>query len=266
MSTVAIIPARFGSTRFPGKPLHPIAGIPMIQRVWALAGAAERIDRVVVATDDHRIAELAMGFGATAVMTSEHCRNGTERVLDAAKRLDPLPDAVVNVQGDAVLIQPHIIAAVASALDDPTNAAAVVTPATALSGEALRHFVDGKRSRPASGTTVVCDRDGRALYFSKTVLPFRRKPSGEDVVHHHIGLYGYRMATLQRYTELAPTPLEQAESLEQLRALEHGMTVRVVMVETHGRSHWSVDAPGDVSEVEAILAREGEILAHPGGG
>jgi len=135
-----------------------------------------------------------------------------------------------------------------------------------LHGQALEEFLAQKQAAPASGTTVVFDRSRNALYFSKAVIPYMRK-EGHAGIHRHIGLYGYRKASLARYVELAPTPLEQAEALEQLRALEHGLSIRVALVDYRGRTHWSIDAPADVAIAERIIEREGELLpAAPDGG
>jgi 3-deoxy-manno-octulosonate cytidylyltransferase (CMP-KDO synthetase) len=139
----------------------------------------------------------------------------------------------------------------------------IVTPAVRLAGAALDEFLEQKKATPASGTTVVFGRSRNALYFSKAVLPYRREIGHADV-YRHIGLYGYRKAALARYVQLAPTPLEQTEGLEQLRALENGMAVRIAIVDYKGRTHWSIDAPADVAVAERIIAREGELL--PGGG
>jgi 3-deoxy-manno-octulosonate cytidylyltransferase (CMP-KDO synthetase) len=139
----------------------------------------------------------------------------------------------------------------------------IVTPAVRLDGAALDEFLEQKRSAPASGTTVVFGRSRNALYFSKAVLPYMRK-AGHAAVYRHIGLYGYRRASLARYVQLAPAPLEQTEGLEQLRALENGMTIRIAIVDYKGRTHWSIDAPEDVQVAERIIAREGELLPRGG--
>lgn len=259
MSVLAVIPARYGSTRFPGKPLAQIAGQMMIERVWRLSAAAEGVDRVVVATDDERILEAVTGFGGEAVMTDEHCRNGTERALDALKRLNSDAEIVINVQGDAPLIPPWVIGGVAEALrGDP--ALPMATPAVSLPPETEARMRVDKAKGSASGTTVVFGKDMNALYFSKNVIPFRRKPETGAPVYQHIGLYGYRRDTLEQLVSLEPTPLELTESLEQLRALENGIPIRVVLTDYRGRSAWSVDAPEDAERVADIIAREGELV------
>lgn len=259
MSVLAVIPARYGSTRFPGKPLAPIAGTPMIERVWRIASAADGVDRTVVATDDERIAEAVRGFGGEAVMTPETCRNGTERALAALDALSSDAEIVVNVQGDAPLIPPWVIGAVATTLkSDPTLQMA--TPAVRMTPETEKRFRETKAAGAVGGTTVVFARNMDALYFSKSVLPFQRHPEAGTPVFQHIGLYGYRIDTLRKIVSLEPSPLEKAESLEQLRALENGIPIRVVEVDYRGRSAWSVDSRDDAKVVEAIIEREGELV------
>jgi 3-deoxy-manno-octulosonate cytidylyltransferase (CMP-KDO synthetase) len=258
-----IIPARYGSTRFPGKPLQPIAGASMIQRVWSLAKAAPGVTAVYVATDDARIAAHVGGFGGEAIMTAPDCRDGTERVFQAARSLARPPALIVNLQGDAVLTPPWVIGAMIDAMvNDPL--VQIATPAVRMdrrSHEALRA---AKLAGEVGGTTVAFDRHHNALYFSKSLIPFVRsdaEPSGEILpVYRHIGLYAYRFETLCRYVALEPGPLERAEKLEQLRALENGIPIRVVEVDYRGRSHWAVDSPEDLLRVEDIIRRQGELV------
>jgi 3-deoxy-manno-octulosonate cytidylyltransferase (CMP-KDO synthetase) len=258
MSAAIIIPARYASQRFPGKPLFPVAGTPMLERVWRIAKAVPQAARVVVATDDERILEAANRFGGEAVMTSPDCANGTERVHDAVGRAQIAEDIVLNLQGDALLTPPWVLEAMISEmlLDQTPD---IVTPAVRLEGPALEEFLAQKQVTPASGTTVVFDRKRNALYFSKAVIPYMRK-EGHAGIHRHIGLYGFRKASLARYVELAATPLEQAEGLEQLRALENGMSIRAALVDYRGRTHWSIDAQADVAVAERIIEREGELV------
>jgi 3-deoxy-manno-octulosonate cytidylyltransferase (CMP-KDO synthetase) len=259
MSAIVVIPARFASTRFPGKPLHPIAGVPMLARVHRIAAAAAGVRRVVVATDSAEIAAFCAGIGAECVMTPEACRNGSERTAAAIAALDAEEEIIVNLQGDAVLTPPWVIGdLVAEMTADPTIQ--IATPAVALDPERLAEFVAGKRAAPASGTTVATNDVGDALYFSKHVLPFARV-AGRAPVKRHIGIYAYRRAALAMYAGLEASALEEAEGLEQLRWLERGHAMRVVMVDYRGRTHGSVDAPEDVATVEAIIAREGELVA-----
>lgn len=259
MSVLAVIPARYGSTRFPGKPLARIAGKMMIERVWQIAAAAEGVDRVVVATDDQRIMDAVAAAGGEAVMTDPDCRNGTERALDALRRLDSDAEIIINVQGDAPLIPPWVIGGVAETLRaDP--ALQMATPAVILPDETEARMRADKAAGSASGTTVVFNKAMDAMYFSKNVIPFRRKPGAGTPVYQHIGLYGYRRETLEQLVAYEPTPFELTESLEQLRALENGIPIRVVLTDYRGRSAWSVDAPEDAERVEAIIASEGELV------
>ena len=239
-SVVVAIPARYGSTRLPGKPLLPLAGRPMIEHVWRRAVAAEGIDRVVVLTDDERIAAAVDGFGGEWEMTPAECASGTDRIAFAARGWSGA-DAVVNVQGDW-LIEPDLIARLAGHLaDHPEDGmATLAVPAAA-----------GEMDEPAA-VKVVCDRRGYALYFSRAPIPFPRQPAGV-VPLKHWGIYGYRRDTLLELAGLAPTPLERTESLEQLRALENGVRIRVLVVEGQAVG---VDTPEDVARVEALL-REG---------
>lgn len=259
MSILAVIPARYGSTRFPGKPLIEIAGRTMIERVWRLASAAPGVDRVVVATEDSRIIDAVTGFGGEGVMTPDTCRNGTERALAAADALGVDADIVINVQGDAVLTPPWVIGSVAEAMRADASLQ-MATPAVRMSSETEANFRATKAKGDVGGTTVVFDRAMNALYFSKSVLPFQRHPEAGTPVWQHIGLYGYRIDTLRQIVALEPSPLERAESLEQLRALENGIPIRVVETDYLGRSAWSVDAPDDAKMVESIIAREGELV------
>ncbi len=258
MTVIAVIPARYGSTRFPGKPLHAIAGVPMVERVRRLAMAAPSIDRVIVATDDARIAEAVEGFGGQAVMTPATCRNGTERCFAAVKGFAAPGDVIVNLQGDAPLTPPWVIEAAALAMaEDPQLELA--TPATALTENAYAKLASAKAAGEVGGTTVVFDRAMNALYFSKAIIPFRREDAGVPV-YKHIGLYAYRFAALETLVGLEPSPLERTESLEQLRALENGIAIRIVLTDYCGRTPWSVDSPRDAEIAAQIIAREGEIV------
>jgi len=266
MRTVIVIPSRYGSTRFPGKPLAPVAGRSLLERVWRIARAVRGVERVLVATDDDRIAAHTRSFGGEAVATPESCRNGTERAEAAVQALDFTPDAVINLQGDAVLTPPWVVQAVVDTLAADTlrgklngRHADIVTPATVLDEGAVARLAAAKAGGEVGGTTVTVGLDGFALYFSKAIIPFRRDPA-KAPVRKHIGLYGFRREALARIVALPPTPLELAEGLEQLRALEHGLGVRVVEVDLRGRSTIAIDAPADVARVEAAIAREGELV------
>jgi 3-deoxy-manno-octulosonate cytidylyltransferase (CMP-KDO synthetase) len=259
MGAAIVIPARYASTRFAGKPLHPIAGISMLERVWRIAKAVEGCSRVVIATEDTRILTHATSFGAEAVITPETCANGSERVFAAIQEARIDEDIILNLQGDALLTPPWVLESMIAVMENAPNAD-IVTPAVKLEDAALDEFRNHKRTTPASGATVVFDQDFNALYFSKAVIPFIRK-EGAASIYRHIGLYGFRRRGLEKYVTLAPTPLEVAEGLEQLRALEHGMKIRIALVDYKGRTHGSVDAPEDVALIESIIAREGELVS-----
>jgi 3-deoxy-manno-octulosonate cytidylyltransferase (CMP-KDO synthetase) len=258
MTAAIVIPARYASSRFPGKPLCPVAGVSMLERVWRIASSVREAARIIVATEDERILAHAAEFGAEAILTSPDCTNGTERVHDAVARAAIAEDIIINLQGDALLTPPWVLEAMIGEMA-ADSLADLVTPAVRLEGPALEEFLRQKQVTPASGTTVVCGLQNNALYFSKGVIPFVRK-AGHAPILRHIGLYGYRKASLARYISLVPSPLEQTEGLEQLRALENGMSVRVAIVDYRGRTHWSIDAPEDVRMAEDIIAREGELL------
>lgn len=257
-----IIPARYGSKRVPAKPMAMIAGRSLLHRVWGMCQSISNVAGVWVATDDERVAEHARSFGAQVVMTPVDCQNGTERTAAALTALGSGIDAAVNVQGDAVLTPPWVVQALVDAMH-ADDISPMVTPAVCLDRARWLEFIESKKQAPSSGTTVVCDAQGRAMYFSKTVLPFVREP---DVffpkIMRHIGLYGYRREALMRLAALPMSELERSESLEQLRALEAGIPIRVVEVDYRGRTHWSIDNPEDIGIVESIIAREGELIPH----
>ncbi|MER8950492.1 3-deoxy-manno-octulosonate cytidylyltransferase [Mesorhizobium sp. M0809] len=260
-----IIPARYASTRFRGKPLAMITGRTMINRVWSLARAVSGVNEVCVATDDEHIAEHVRSFGGHVVITPKECANGTERVLRAAEMLATTPAVVVNLQGDAVLTPPWVIAALINEMRrDPT--VKIATAAVRIDKRSYEALRTAKEHGEVGGTTVTYDRRGNALYFSKSVIPFvRLDGQGNDTaplpVFRHIGLYAYCYETLCQYVSLEPGPFECSEKLEQLRALEHGIPVRVVEVDYCGRTHWSVDSPDDLKRVEAIIVEEGDLVA-----
>ena len=239
-AVVGAIPARFASQRLPGKALHFLAGKPMVEHVYRRAARAKGLDRVVVLTDDERIVRAVEFFGGEVEMTPTECASGTDRIAWAARNWDCA--AVINIQGDEPLIDPDGIGRIASHLrshpDDP-----IVT----LAADALEGDLDSP-----SVVKVVLDCDGYALYFSRAPIPFPRHPGGALALRH-LGIYGYQRAALLKLAELPQTPLEKSESLEQLRALENRMTIRVL---TGARPSWGVDTPEDAAEVDARLRRE----------
>jgi 3-deoxy-manno-octulosonate cytidylyltransferase (CMP-KDO synthetase) len=234
---VAIIPARFHSTRLPGKALADIGGRPMIEHVYTRAAASRSISQVIVATDDRRIADAVSAFGGNVRMTSESHQSGTDRLAEVAASLSC--DLVVNVQGDEPLIEPEMIdEAVAPFASDP-----------ALEMSTLRkRIVDGDDRRNPNVTKVVVDSRDFALYFSRAAIPYTRDGSLPAPAWRHVGLYVYRRDILLRLSHLPPGDLENAEALEQLRALAHG--IRIKCVET-ARESMGVDTPDDLARVRA---------------
>ncbi|MBU3665155.1 MAG: 3-deoxy-manno-octulosonate cytidylyltransferase [Chthoniobacterales bacterium] len=243
MSAVtAIIPARWASTRFPGKPLVELHGKPLVQHVWERARRAKCVDHVIIATDDMRIAEAAFDFGAEVALTSPRHPTGTDRLAEVARKLKSSP-VILNVQGDEPDISPSTIDRLARALQaDP--ALGMVTAANPVTDPADVHNPNVVK--------VVTDLSGRALYFSRSVIPHDRDGRGGVRYLRHQGIYGYRRKVLLDFVKWKPTPLEKAEKLEQLRALEHGVPIGVIVVR-HGSV--GVDAPDDVAKAERALRR-----------
>jgi 3-deoxy-manno-octulosonate cytidylyltransferase (CMP-KDO synthetase) len=261
MDTIIVIPARYGSSRFPGKPLAPIMGRSLLERVWRIGKAVEGVSRVVVATDDARIVEHVRSFGGEAVMTSESCTNGSERAYEAVQNLGSKADVIVNLQGDAVLMPPWVIGALVQAMRDDLSVQ-IATPAVRLTTEQYKSMSAMKGAGIVSGTTVTFAKNGNALYFSKGIIPFMRTTpaNGEPPIFQHIGVYAYRADALKKYIALPQGMFEEVEQLEQLRAIENGMPIRVVQVSLQGRTMWSVDNPQDVARVEEIIRAEGELV------
>lgn len=237
-----VIPARYGSTRFPGKPLFRIAGKPLIQHVWERCGKARGITAVIVATDDMRIAEAAFDFGAEVSMTSPKHRSGTDRCAEVAKRLAGFSH-VINVQGDEPLIGPALVSRLAKALADD-RALEMITAASAFGS-------DEDVGNP-NAVKVVLDRQSHALYFSRSAIPFARADGCKAPYYRHQGIYGYSVKFLLQFVKWKPGVLEQCEQLEQLRALENGARIRVVLTKSAGIG---VDAPEDAALVERLLSK-----------
>ncbi|MHA6264334.1 3-deoxy-manno-octulosonate cytidylyltransferase [Arenibacterium sp. CAU 1754] len=264
MSVLIVIPARYPSVRYPGKPLVPLTGASgvkrsLIERSWLAAASVGGVDRVVVATDDDRIRTAAEAFGAEVVMTSDTCVNGTERCAEAHEALGGGYEIVVNLQGDAPLT-PHwfvedLVAGLRAAPD-----AGVATPVLRCDGEMLEGLKDDRRAGRVGGTTAVFAADGGALYFSKEVIPFTAKPYDGEAptpVFHHVGVYAYRPDALAAYPGWPAGPLEQNEGLEQLRFMENGRRVQCVEVQSRGRQFWELNNPEDVPKLEAMMAEMG---------
>ncbi|HWL51971.1 MAG TPA: 3-deoxy-manno-octulosonate cytidylyltransferase [Chthoniobacteraceae bacterium] len=241
---VAILPARWGSTRFPGKPLCPIAGRPLIRHVWERARQAQRIDRVIIATDDERIAKAAQEFGAEVAMTDSTHQSGTDRIAEVAASL-PQATHLLNVQGDEPLVEPALLDRLAEAL--------IASPELGMI-TAANPFYDHETLVNPNVVKVVLDAGGHALYFSRSAIPHQRggEVIGTPLLRHH-GLYGYSAPFLRQFVGWQPSPLELAEQLEQLRALENGARIRVIVTECRSIG---VDTPEDVARVEALLENQ----------
>jgi 3-deoxy-manno-octulosonate cytidylyltransferase (CMP-KDO synthetase) len=265
MKTLVVIPVRYASVRFPGKPLAQLVSSSGVSRslahwTWLAAKPLSRRARIVLATDDDRIEAECRSFGGEVVRTSTNCRNGTERCAEAYRALGEEFDLVVNLQGDAPLTPPWILDALIDAFSDTTID--VATPALPTSGRMLSALREDRREGRVGATTLVQDRNGNALYFSKEVLPYTAAPFADEEmtpVYHHIGAYAYRPAALAAYLELRESMLERTEGLEQLRFLENGIPIRCVPAELRGRSFWEVNNPEDIPKVEPHL---GEIVAE----
>jgi 3-deoxy-manno-octulosonate cytidylyltransferase (CMP-KDO synthetase) len=263
MNVAILIPARFQSSRFPGKPLVALRGAggvakPLIQRSWEAALRVPGAASVHVVTDDRRIADQAEAFGAKVIMTSPECRNGTERCAEALQQLDR-PDLVVNLQGDALLTPPGFVEALVEHMrGDP--GAQVATPALRLRSPEARALQAEEAAGRVGGTTVVADTDGNALYFSKRLIP--HLPDGAldgalSPVRLHVGVYAYRPEALAAYAVTPVSELEMLEGLEQLRFLVAGIPVAVVEVETPPFALRELNNPEDVAPIEAALAEAG---------
>ena len=245
MKVLGIIPSRYASTRFPAKPLHLIAGKPLVQHVVERCQRAKSLSEVIVATDDERIAEVARKFCRVEMTRADH-PSGSDRIAEVAARIGC--DAVVNIQGDEPLMDPTVIDAVAEALERFEMSTAA-TPIRSVEEYDSPNVVK-----------VVVGTNGRALYFSRRTIPLLRdlatKPSAEQLAAFpflkHLGIYGFRRQTLLDLVKHPVSPLEQAEKLEQLRALEHGVAIGVVTVDYDSVG---VDVPADVERVERLLLR-----------
>jgi len=244
MHVLGVIPARYRSSRFAGKPLVDILGKPMVQHVWERACAAACLDELIVATDDERIRDAVLSFGGRAVMTSSEHRSGTDRAAEAAGAT--AADVIVNIQGDEPMIEPAMIAEVVRPFRDGSGACVVT-----LKKEV---FHDSEFADPGV-VKVVTDLAGWALYFSRSLIPYPRTQTHDFHVYEHVGLYAYSRECLLRLASLPVSTLEEIESLEQLRALENG--IRILVVRTACRTQAiSVDTPEDLERVRSMLAEQ----------
>jgi 3-deoxy-manno-octulosonate cytidylyltransferase (CMP-KDO synthetase) len=237
---VGIIPARWGSTRFPGKPLYPIAGWPLLRHVWERCRRARSLDAVIIATDDMRIAEAAFAWGAEVSMTSRRHQSGTDRIAEVAKAAKQF-GYIVNIQGDEPLVDPRLIDRLVKKLRSDSTIALVTV---------AHPFANEREASSPHQVKVVIALDGRALYFSRARIPFGGARGVHPRLLRHQGIYGFRRESLLRFVAWKPSPLERAESLEQLRALENGVTLHV-LVAKHGSP--GVDTPQDAKALEQKL-------------
>ncbi|MFN2477142.1 MAG: 3-deoxy-manno-octulosonate cytidylyltransferase [Chthoniobacterales bacterium] len=238
---VGIIPARWGSTRFPGKPLHLIAGKPLLQHVWERCQRAKELDATIVATDDMRIAEAAFGWGAEVSLTSAEHQSGTDRAAEIAGSARKFAH-IINVQGDEPLIDPRLINRLVRALRQDRNLEMIT---------AAHPFSDPADITSPHQVKVVLNSDGDALYFSRSAIPFLRDEQAQVRRLRHQGIYGYTRDLLLRLVRWKQSPLERAESLEQLRALENGVRIRVLVTKTGSPG---IDTPEDAAALEKVLA------------
>jgi 3-deoxy-manno-octulosonate cytidylyltransferase (CMP-KDO synthetase) len=237
MRFIGVIPARFDSTRFPGKPLVEVAGKPLVQWVYERASRAGYLEEVLVATDDERIEQAVQKFGGRVRMTAKSHRSGTERIVEVAAGIDA--EVFINIQGDEPLMAPSTIEAVCRCLSEDRELEVATARIPLDSAEA---------ARDPNTVKVVTDQAGRALYFSRSPIPYHRQ--GTALFHKHIGIYGYRRSLLLRLANLQPSPLESAECLEQLRFLENGIVVKVATVR---EDSIGVDVPEDLERVRPLL-------------
>ena len=237
---VGIIPARWGSTRFPGKALHPIAGQPLLRRVWERCRRAKKLDRLIIATDDFRIAEAAFNWGAEIAMTSPNHASGTDRIAEVAAKLKQFAH-IINIQGDEPLIDPKLVDRLVRELRRDRRLEMIT---------AAHPFEDPGDAQSPHQVKVVLNANGDALYFSRAVIPFVRDAGGKRQYCRHQGIYGYRRDLLLRFVRWKTSPLERAEALEQLRALENGVRIRVVMT---GSGSPGVDTPEDARMIERLI-------------
>jgi 3-deoxy-manno-octulosonate cytidylyltransferase (CMP-KDO synthetase) len=245
MRTLAFIPARYDSTRFPGKPLAPIGGRPMVQHVYQRALACPGISEVFVVTDDERIFECVAGFEGRALLTAKTLPSGTDRIASAVEEMELSgEDLIVNIQGDQPLFHPDSLSDLIRPLrDDPR-----------VRMTTLKYRIkDESEIDDPKHVKVVTDQEGFALYFSRSPIPFFRDPGSDQAYFKHLGFYAYRIDFLGDFSRMAIGPLESAEKLEQLRALEHGLGIKVV--ETFSDS-FEVDTPEDILKAEALLGAE----------
>ncbi len=240
---VGIIPARWASTRFPGKPLHPIAGKPLLQHVWEQCRRARSLDTVIIATDDMRIAKAAFAWGAEVSLTKPDHASGTDRIAEVAKKLRGVSH-IINIQGDEPLVEPQLLNQLARKMQRDPKIEMIT---------AVHPFANPGDAQSPHQVKAVLDRHGHALYFSRSAIPYPRDTTAPIQYFRHQGIYGYRRDLLLRLVRWKPSPLEKAEALEQLRALENGVNIHVVVTKSGSPG---VDTPEDAAAIER------QLLAH----
>lgn len=241
MKVLCVIPARYGSTRLPGKPLALIQGKPVIQRVYERASLARIPDQVLVATDDQRIADVVTAFGGKAVMTSADHPSGTDRLAEVALNYEDV-DVIVNVQGDEPMIPPQVIDDLAHAFEENPD----------LEMATMKTEMQPEDYQNPNAVKVVTDQNGYALYFSRSLIPYPRNEEPDVKVWKHIGIYAYKRDFLLKFAALLPTPLEKVEGLEQLRALENGVKIKVLATDFQGVG---IDTRGDLERANEIFSK-----------
>lgn len=244
MNILCVIPARYSSTRLPGKPLAVIAGKPMIQHVYERAKSATAPNRVIVATDHELVVKAVREFGGEVILTSPHHPSGTDRLAEVAEKF-PNADIIINVQGDEPLISPEVIDQLAAVFETEQQASMAT----------LMSEMEEQEYQIPSAVKVITDLAGYALYFSRSLIPYPRAKQANQAVYKHIGIYAYRRDFLMKFAKLAPTPLEKTESLEQLRALEHGYKIKVIKTQF---TSIGVDTPEDLERVNTLLKQTNE--------
>lgn len=247
---LGIIPARWASTRFPGKPLHPIAGKPLLQHVWEASRRAKRLDHLIIATDDFRIAEEAFAWGAEVAMTSANHSSGTDRIAEVAAKAKQFGH-IVNIQGDEPMVDPKVIDRLVRQLQRDRKLEMIT---------AAHPFADPREAESPHQVKVVLNTKNEALYFSRGAIPFARDTAAAPQYFRHQGIYGYTRDLLLRFVRWKTAPLERAEALEQLRALENGVRIKVVMT---GSGSPGVDTPEDARMIERLIVSAGKRSAKP---
>jgi 3-deoxy-manno-octulosonate cytidylyltransferase (CMP-KDO synthetase) len=245
IKALGIIPARWASTRFPGKPLHPIAGTPLLQHVWEASRRAKKLDRLIIATDDFRIAEAAFKWGAEVALTSANHSNGTDRIAQVAAKAKQFRH-IVNIQGDEPMVDPRLIDRLVRELQRDPKLEMIT---------AAHSFADPQEAESPHQVKVVVNIKSEALYFSRGAIPFARDTSAPPQYFRHQGIYGYTRDLLLRFVRWKTSPLERAESLEQLRALENGVRIKVVMTRSGSPG---VDTPEDARMIERLVVSAGK--------